>query len=418
MKYGLIGKNISYSYSKEIHTALNLYQYSINSLDENQVIELLKTKDFLGINVTIPYKKLVIDYLDEVSDEVKQIGACNCIVNTKGKLIGYNTDFYGLRNLITCHHINVQNKKCYILGSGGTKNTAEAVLKSLGVSDITIVSRSKNEHTITYEEFFSLHDAEILINTTPRGTYPNIDDSLITLEQLKQMQNLKAIFDVVYNPLTTRLVQYGRMLKIPSYNGLEMLVDQALAASEKFIGAKIDLAKRNEIVRKIINEKSNLVLIGLPMSGKSTIGKVLATQTNKTFVDLDEELQKEAKMSINEIFATFGEKYFRELESQMIKKFALQNNLVISCGGGVVLNEENMFLLKANGYIIHLHRDEELLIYSATRPLTKDKNDYLKLKQQRIPLYQKYQDIEIDNSSTIDKCSAAIMEAFNESINY
>jgi shikimate dehydrogenase len=208
------------------------------------------------------------------------------------------------------------------------------------------------------------------------------------------------------------------MLKIPSYNGLEMLVDQALAASEKFIGAKIDLVKRNEIVRKIINEKSNLVLIGLPMSGKSTIGKVLATQTNKTFVDLDEELQKEAKMSINEIFATFGEKYFRELESQMIKKFALQNNLVISCGGGVVLNEENMFLLKANGYIIHLHRDEELLIYSATRPLTKDKNDYLKLKQQRIPLYQKYQDIEIDNSSTIDKCSAAIMEAFNESINY
>lgn len=415
MKYGLIGKSLGHSYSKLIHEQLDSNPYELLSIDENELDNLLKTRDFLGINVTIPYKETVIKYLDEIDEIAKEIGAVNTIINSNGKLKGYNTDYYGLKELILSGKIEVNNKNCYILGSGGTKNTAVKVLKDLNASSITIVSRNKKDNTITYDEFSSRTDVEIIVNTTPVGMYPQIEEEIINLESFP---SLKGVIDVIYNPHQTRLITKAKQLGIKAISGLKMLVNQAIKASELFLNKKYNDDVFNSIYSSLRYSLQNIVLIGLPMSGKSTIGNQLAKELNKKFIDLDEEIEKTANMSITDIFSLHGEVYFRKLEKQITLKYSKETNLVISCGGGIIKNIENVINLKANGILIHLTRDIDKLIYSSSRPLTKNIEEYKKIKDERFSIYQKYQDYQIDNSSSIKECVNKIKEAFNESINY
>lgn len=415
MKYGLIGKSLVHSYSKLIHEQLNSNPYDLLSINETELDSLLKTKDFLGVNVTIPYKETVKKYLDEIDEIAKEIGSVNTIVNINGKLKGFNTDYYGLKELFIHSNISVKNKNCYILGSGGTKNTAVKVLKDLEAKSITIVSRKKSDSAITYEEFNSRKDVEIIVNTTPVGMYPNIEDEII---DLKLFPSLKGVIDVVYNPYQTRLLIKAKELGIKAIGGLRMLVSQGIKASELFLNKEYASDNFTKIYSSLYYSRRNIVLIGMPMSGKTTIGKALAKSLNKKFIDLDEEIEKVSNMSTPEIFSTYGEDYFRKLEKDITLQYSKETNLVISTGGGIIKNYDNILNLKANGILVHLTRDINKLKYSSNRPLTKNIEEYKKLKEERFEIYKKYQDYQIDNSSSIEECINEIMEVFNESINY
>lgn len=415
MKYGLIGKNVSHSYSKLIHSQLDSFDYSLLSLNETEIIEFLKIRNFLGVNVTIPYKKIVLDYLDEIDEISHCIGAVNTIVNSNNVLKGYNTDYFGLKKLINDNDITIENKNCYILGSGGTKNTALKLLQDLKAKSIIIVSRQKNDNTITYQELLTRKDVEVIINTTPVGMFPNIEDELI---DISIFPSLEGVIDVIYNPYQTRLITKAKLLGIKACGGLKMLVEQGIKASELFINKEYDKKKYLEIYSSLYYSRRNIVLIGLPMSGKTTIGKELSKKLDKKFVDIDQEIEIELQMKITDIFTKFGEDYFREKEKELVLKYSRQTNLIISCGGGIVKNEENILNLKANGILIYLTRDLDKLVYSSNRPLTSNLEDYLKLKEERENLYIEYKDYQIDNSSTIEECVNQIEEIFYESINY
>lgn len=416
MKFGLIGRTLKHSYSKIIHEMITPEEYELLSLEKEEVISFLQAKNFSMINVTIPYKEFVIPYLDEVSEEVKAIGACNCIVNRNNCLFGYNTDYLGLKDLLSIHHVEIENKVCAILGTGGTKNTAEKVLKDLFAKEILIVSRNKKENCITYEELKTHKDVEVIINATPLGMYPNnFDEPLINLNDFPILQT---VIDVIYNPLNTKLICQAKLKGIDAYGGLEMLISQAIYAQEVALNKKFPPSLFKKIYKKLYLQTKNIVLIGLPMSGKTTIGKKLAKSLKKEFVDIDEEIVKYTNKSIPEIFYEVKEEGFRKIESDIIKKFSSKSNLVISTGGGVILNEENMLNLKQNGFIIYLDRDIDKMIYSDNRPLTKSQNELLSLKEVRLPLYLKYQDEVVTNSSSVSSCIKKIKEIFHESINY
>lgn len=415
MKYGLIGKNLSHSYSSLIHNFLDSNPYSLLSLNENEFDDFMKNKDFIGINITIPYKEKVIKYLDVIDEKAKEIGAVNVVVNKNGLLYGYNTDYYGLKKLITSSSIDITNRNCFILGNGGTCKTTIKVLKDLNAKSITIVSRQKSNSTITYEEFLNRNNVEIIINTTPVGMYPLIEEELI---DIKLFPNLKGVIDVIYNPINTKLIVKSKELGINSIGGLKMLVEQGILSSELFLDKHYSPSICNSLYSTLYKQVSNIVLIGLPMSGKSTIGKELAKKLNKQFIDIDEEIEKEEKSSISTIFNKFGEDYFRKLESKLIVKYSKEKNLIIACGGGVIKNHSNMINLKLNGTIIHLTRDDSKLIFNSSRPLINCKEDYLKLKNERYSTYLKYQDYQIDNSSSIEECVNKIMEVLYENINY
>ncbi len=397
MKYGLIGKTLKHSFSKIVHSYLDSKDYELVSLNEDELDSFLKRRDFLGINVTIPYKEKVIPYLDYVSEEVKEIGACNTIVNKNGKLYGYNTDCYGLESLIKHYHYEIEDKVVAILGTGGTKNTTYYLLKKLKAKKIYVVSRNPKGEEISYNQLNSLkNEVEIIINTTPVGMYPNNDQQIISI---KGFNHLKGIIDVIYNPLNTLLVLEGKQNHINSHGGLYMLIGQGIKASELFLDKKYDKGMLDRIYFDILKKKENIVLIGMPMSGKTRTGKILASYIKKDFIDMDKQIENDEKRSINEIFSTDGETYFRNVESTLAKELGINQGKVISTGGGIILNPLNMMYLKQNGIVIYLTRDFDKLVYSSSRPLTKSKEEYLALEKKRKHLYLKYKDIHVNNST-------------------
>ncbi len=397
MKYGLIGKTLKHSFSKIVHSYLDSKDYELVSLNEDELDSFLKRRDFLGINVTIPYKEKVIPYLDYVSEEVKEIGACNTIVNKNGKLYGYNTDCYGLESLIKHYHYEIEDKVVAILGTGGTKNTTYYLLKKLKAKKIYVVSRNPKGEEISYNQLNSLkNEIEIIINTTPVGMYPNNEQQIISI---KGFNHLKGIIDVIYNPLNTLLVLEGKQNHINSHGGLYMLIGQGIKASELFLDKKYDKGMLDRIYFDILKKKENIVLIGMPMSGKTRTGKILASYIKKDFIDMDKQIENDEKRSINEIFSTDGETYFRNVESTLAKELGINQGKVISTGGGIILNPLNMMYLKQNGIVIYLTRDFDKLVYSSSRPLTKSKEEYLALEKKRKHLYLKYKDIHVNNST-------------------
>lgn len=412
MEYGCIGEKLGHSFSKEIHNALASYEYSLKELEREELPEFFKNKDFKAINVTIPYKQDVIEYLDWISDEAKSINAVNTIVNKDGKLYGYNTDFYGLKALIERENVSLKGKKVAILGSGGTSNTAFAVANFLEAISVLKVSRNKKEGYIIYDELYEKYsDYEIIINTTPCGMFPKTGVSAVDLEKLPRVE---AVFDAVYNPLNSKLILDAKAKTITAVGGLYMLVSQAAYAVEKFIEAPVDNAKVEEVFKNLYKQKMNIALIGMPASGKTSVGKVLSERLNKAFVDSDDEIVKIENKIIPEIFAEFGEAYFRNVEKSVIKDISMLNSQVISTGGGIVLNSENIENLKANSRIYFLDRPLDMLITTQDRPLSSNRADLEKRYFERYELYKSSADVIIDGGKSIEEVAKMIEEDFYE----
>ncbi len=388
MKYGLIGERLTHSFSKEIHEKIAGYNYELKELKKDELQGFIKSKSFSAINVTIPYKEAAIELIDSVSEKAEEIGAVNTIVNKDGKLCGYNTDFYGMRAMINKSGITLSGKKVLILGTGGTSKTAFAVAKDLGAKSILKVSRSEKSgtvETVSYATAYSEHkDADIIINTTPCGMYPNVYDTPVDINRFK---NLSGVIDVIYNPLSTLLIQNAKELEIPCISGLYMLVAQAVYACELFLDKRFEETLIKDIYHSILASKKNIVLIGMPSSGKTTIGKLVAEKLSREFIDTDDEITKKENKEISLIFEESGEEYFRNLETEIIKSVSKLTGKVISTGGGAVLKSENLKALKLNSEIFLLDREMSFLLPTADRPLANSKDKIKALYSERMPIY-------------------------------
>ena len=395
MKYGLIGKKLGHSFSKEIHAHLADYEYDLLELpDEDAVAAFLQKGEFCAINVTIPYKQTVIPYLDEISPEARAIGAVNTVVNRGGRLYGYNTDFYGMKAaLARIGATDLSGKLALVLGTGGTSRTARAVLADLGAQSILTVSRTAKEGAITYgEAAHAYSQADIIVNTTPIGMFPNTEDTPISLAPF---HNLSFVFDAVYNPLSSRLVLEARKRGIAATGGLYMLASQAYRASELFLDKTLDPALLDAAYTRVLSAKQSIVLIGMPSSGKTTVGRALADATGRTFLDLDEEIVKSAGRSIPTIFREEGEGAFRDRESEEVRKASQISGAVIATGGGAVLREENVMHLKQNGVLVFLDRPLEALTPTSDRPTASDRSAIEARYRERLPIYRAAQDITV-----------------------
>ena len=410
---GLVGEKLIHSYSKIIHEQIASDVYNLYSLTLDEFNQFFSNKEFDFVNVTIPYKEKVIPYLDEISIEAKRIGAVNLVINKDGKLYGYNTDYYGFKYMLESNDVCVNGKKCLILGTGGTSKTAKAVLEELGASIILKASRNKNELSIGYDQVYD-YDFDIIINTTPVGMFPNLNTRIINLSKFK---SLNFVGDCIYNPLRTGLLIDSEELKINHDNGLRMLIVQAIKAHEIALNVNVSKEKIEEIYNSLVKEKRNIVLIGMPGSGKSSVGSALSEKLNREVIDIDKYIVQKENMSIEDIFNKFSEKYFRELETSACKEVSKMNNVIISTGGGVIKNKENIDFLKGNGIVYFINRDVEN-IYSVimskitdddNRPLLKSKEDLLKLYNERIELYQKYCDVVVDNNNCLNDCVKEII---------
>lgn len=408
MKYGLLGEKLGHSFSKEIHESISDYKYELKEVAKADFDKFMTNRDFIAINVTIPYKEKVIPYLDYIDDAAKAIGAVNTIVNKNGKLFGYNTDFLGLRDLVLTNDINVKGKKVLILGDGGTAKTSNAVFTFLGAKQIQFVSLYPNDAACSYEDAIKLHnDANIIVNATPCGMFPNNDDLIIDITYFKE---LEAVVDVIYNPLKTALLRNAEKHNIKAVGGLYMLVGQAVYASSIFIDKNYDQSVITNTYDKIYNDKKNIVLIGMPSCGKSTIGQEISRILNKEYIDTDLLIEKKLGMSISDFLNKDNEEEFRKIETSIINDISKKNNLVISTGGGIIKKEENVFYLKANGTIIFIDRPLELLEATSSRPLSSNKKDLENLYNVRYPLYKKYADIIVKNDIQLNDVIEKILK--------
>ena len=440
MKYGLIGEKLGHSFSVPIHNAFGNPDYVLKEIPKGDLADFMKAQDFEGINVTIPYKQDVMPYCI-LDDAAKEIGAVNTIVKRNGKLYGYNTDAFGLSALIDktlCEGIDekefTNGESAVILGAGGTCKTAIYVLKQKKVSSIYVLARDvkKAEETLAGKDVkvFSIEktengeypecirNAKILINTTPVGMYPKADNMPVDLHQFTKLQ---CVFDVVYNPLTTRLVDTARQMGIPAANGLYMLVMQAVKAEVLFFedkdnglhnlrgGQSTELPEESgEITpRKVMKEagdrvyhdilckQDNIILIGMPGSGKSTVGQFLAKEMNREFVDTDTEFEKTYSMTPAACIENEGEEVFRKKETEVIRAVTSKNSLVIATGGGVVTRPENVKLCKQNGKLVYIKRDISNLS-SEGRPLSKGDGAIERLYELRKHLYEGAADFVVE----------------------
>ena len=406
MKYGLIGERLGHSFSKEIHERLG-YDYELKSIPRDELEKFICARDFLGINVTMPYKSDVIPYLDVIDGPAEEIGAVNTIVNREGKLYGYNTDFYGMRELLSHAEIAPAGKKVAILGSGGTSKTARALFKSLGADEIITVSRSGE---LGYDEFYKQHrDTEIIVNTTPKGMFPDIFDRPV---DISGFDNLCGVIDAVYNPLDTTLVRDAKGRGIKAEAGLYMLVSQAVIASGLFLGTTYPSYTIDIVYEGLRAEKENIVLIGMPSSGKSTVGRLLSQMTGCGFIDTDELIEAKIKMPISDFFSLHGEDEFRRVEHEVVKEIAGLTGHVIATGGGVVLNENNIYALKYNGKIVFIDRPLDDLIATEDRPLSRDRASIEKLYNVRYPIYKANCDIHVNVGGSAKDVANDILENY------
>lgn len=399
MEYGLIGEKLGHSYSKQIHSSFADYEYVLKEIPKDELDAFMTAHDFKAINVTIPYKEKVIPYLDYIDKNAEEIGAVNTIVNHNGTLKGYNTDFYGMIALIKKNGIELSGKKVLILGTGGTSKTSCCVAKSLGSAQILVVSRTPKDGVITYEEAYSDHsDADIIINTTPVGMFPKEEAAPVDLDKFSK---LSGVVDAIFNPLRSNLVLAAEQKGIPACGGLYMLSAQAVYAFGHFTGSEPNESFIEKAYRDVMFGVRNIVLIGMPSAGKSTIGKALARKTGKEFVDSDNVITERIGCTISEFFATHGEKAFRDLETEVIKELSHTGNKIIATGGGAILRPENVQALKRNGIIIMIDRSIDNLTPTADRPLLQNREMLEKLFADRYEIYKNNADVIIDGNRPI-----------------
>ena len=400
MKCGLLGRKLGHSYSPLIHSFLGDYSYELFEKEPEEIENFLKNGDFSGINVTVPYKKTVIPYLDELTPTARKLGAVNTVYRKDGLLIGHNTDYFGFQTMLRESGLSPAGKKCLVLGSGGASNTVCAVLRSRG-ANVVIISRSAENN---YDNLHLHRDAAIIVNTTPVGMYPQVGVAPLTLSQFP---HLEGVLDVIYNPARTQLLLEAEKLGLVTGNGLRMLVAQAKEAAECFLGEPISDDQIDIIHKTLKQQMENTILIGMPGCGKSTVGKLLAQKCGKQFIDADAQIQKLAGKTIPEIFAASGEAGFRQLETQVLAQLGKQSGLVIATGGGCVTREENYGLLHQNGRIYWLQRELEKLPTEG-RPLSQT-NKLHDMYTIRRPLYQAFADAIIDNNGPADAAADAIL---------
>lgn len=406
MKCGLLGRKLGHSYSPQIHGYLGDYSYSLFEKEPEELASFLRDGDFTGINVTIPYKKDVIPYLDEVSPAAQKMGSVNTVVRrADGSLFGHNTDYFGFVSLVQHSGIAVSGKKVLVLGSGGTSNMAVTALKDLGANPV-VISRSGENN---YENLHLHADASVVVNATPVGMYPNTGISPI---DLRQFFKLEGVLDVIYNPAKTQLLLDAEALGIPHENGLWMLVAQAKEASEYFTGRMLSDDCIGKIHRTLSQQMKNVVLIGMPGCGKSTIGGLLAEKMRRTFVDADAQITALAGKSIPEIFSQDGEPVFRSWESTALEALGKQSGLVIATGGGCVTQKRNYPALHQNGNIIWLKRDLSLLPTDG-RPLSQA-NRLADMYAVRRALYEAFADACVENSGSPEETVNEILSKLEE----
>lgn len=428
-KYGLIGKTLVHSYSKEIHEALGRYQYQLFSLAEDEMLDFINARDFRGLNVTIPYKKDVIPLCDEVTDLARGIGAVNTLfwksasgtgssesINQEEKiLVGHNTDYEGFLYAASRAGIDFEGKGVLILGTGGTSLMARRAAADQNAAKIYIASRHPETDppsgselqnagilsTVSYDQLPEIAASiDVIVNTTPVGTFPNNMQQVI---RLKDFPGCQAVIDVIYNPFKTALLLEAEKLGLKYTNGLPMLVAQATAAAGYFLGTPGAFQKENQrIIKSMKQQMGNIVLIGMPGTGKSLIGKFLAELTGKTLQDTDAKIEEEAKMTIPEIFEKEGESGFRDRESAICKKLGKERNLIIATGGGAILRPENVDALRQNGTLVHITRSIDKLP-TRGRPLSKNIETLKKMEAQRMPLYKEAADITFRNNYTCSR---------------
>ena len=387
---GLLGKSLSHSFSKEIHEKIDGKKYNLIEVDE--LDSFFQEKDFEAVNVTIPYKNDVIKYLNVLSEEAKAIGSVNTIINNDDVLTGYNTDYAGLEFTLDYNKISLEHKVIGILGNGSTSRTIKYLCKQNNAKDIIVFARNPRENEYNFTNKEALKEVEVLFNATPNGMYPhNYAELLIDLTNIPK---LKFVFDLVYNPINSSLILAARELNIEAVNGLMMLVHQAVRSNELMNNISHPKQLTLKIYKEILFKELNIVLIGMPMSGKSYYAKQLSIIYSKELFDVDKNIESSYNKSIPEIFESLGEVEFREIESDSIRNISKSHNIAISTGGGVVLDKQNIMHLKQNGLLLFLDMplNELIKCNPKKRPLLKDPKNIEKLFNERYNLYNIYCD--------------------------
>ena len=408
MKYGLIGEHLKHSYSCEIHAQIADYEYELHEIPPSGLGEFLKKREFNAINVTIPYKQDVIPYLDEISDTAKRIGAVNTIVNRNGRLYGDNTDFAGMLALAKHIGVDMKGRKVLILGTGGASKTGHALAEYMGAQSVFYVSRSGKDGSISYEQAVTEHsDAQIIINATPVGMFPKQDGRPIDISAFPK---LEGVIDAIYNPLRTNLILDAQERGIPAEGGLYMLSAQAVHASAVFRDIPLDESLVDKAFKSVKNDKQSIVLIGMPSSGKTTVGRILAEKCGKQLADTDEYIVRKIGMPISDFFAKHGEAEFRKIEKETVAELSATGGRIIATGGGAVLDPENVRALKQNGVLVFLDRRPENLIATDDRPLASRRSALEKLYAERYDIYCAAAELHIDANTTPEAEADAILK--------
>ena len=408
MRRGLIGEHLGHSYSQRIHETLGGYPYELIELAPQDLDAWMKNKDFAALNVTIPYKKAVIPYLEELDERARRIGAVNTIVNDHGRLIGKNTDYYGCRFMLEQAGIEIQGRKVILLGNGGAAQAVQAVLEDLGAAAIVKVKRNPSPETLTYEEAYRDHSgAQVIVNTSPVGMFPAQEGLPVELDRFPQ---LESVADVIYNPHRTRLIVEAQKRGCRTATGLSMLTAQAAEAIEAFIGKPVAPESILRMTAELAREKMNLVLIGMPGCGKSTIARKLAEISGRPAVDIDQRIVERIGMPIRDFFAQQGEARFRQIEAEILAEVTLQTGQIIATGGGIVKDWENVRRLRQSGKVYFLDRSLDQLETDPSRPLSTSREALRQLYDQRIDLYRAACDQQIENNGSADQTARRLWQ--------
>lgn len=404
--YGLLGRKLGHSYSVPIHRKLGNSEYRLYELEPDQLGDFIRREDLGGVNVTIPYKVDAMRFCDEISPEAEAIGSVNTIVRRNGRIYGYNTDRYGFLHMLAKGGIEVKGKKVLVLGSGGASRTACYCVKELKAAELVVISRTGENN---YDNIGKHYDADIIINTTPVGMFPDNGEAAV---DLRPFRNCSGVADMIYNPLRTCLLLDAEELGIRNIGGLSMLTAQAKKAAEYFTGETYDDSLTQRITDEMVAENENIVLIGMPGCGKSTVGSILASMTGRELLETDRMIEQTAGKTIPEIFAADGEDVFREIESSVIRSAGKQSGKIIVTGGGAVTKERNYAPLKQNGRLYEIERDISLLATEG-RPLSHGR-DLSAMYAQRRPMYERFRDTAVTNSGLPEDTAEKIWRDFRE----
>ena len=402
--FGLLGEHLGHSFSPRIHAMLCGYEYKLYEQEREALPSFLRDCGLDGMNVTIPYKKDVLLHCAWLSDAVERIGSANTLVKREDGWHAYNTDYFGFRRMVESMNVDPSGKKAVILGAGGAMLAVRTALEDMGARQIVVVSRSGENN---YSNLYLHADADILVNATPVGMYPNVGQAAASLDSFPKCS---AVFDIVYNPARTALIMQAEEKGIPCRSGLYMLVAQAHRAAELFTGKDIPIERIDDILRVLEAETKNIILVGMPGSGKSSVGKALANLSGRSFVDADEKLFETFGVSAGDMINVHGEDYFRKRETEVLAELGKQSGLIIATGGGCVTREENYRHLHQNGEIFWLRRSLDKLPTDG-RPLSQ-RGSLEAMYEKRAPMYERFADFVTDNDSgTVEDSAKAIMEA-------